>query len=242
MIDRSPFPARTVGVRALALAAFFGLTLASCAPVPPPKPDASPANDLTKTDEVSWVYSCRDGSQFTARFAPEQVRLFFPGRSILLPQTISGSGVRYEAETPDGPVSFHGKGDEAIVSQPGQPDRKCVGARQPGPWEQAALSGVSFRAVGHEPEWVLDITSNGPRPQITFQAVNIGGHQRFPYQDPQQAGAQRIWNVPAEGELLTILASERPCADTMADETFSHAVTVMLGDETFQGCGRALSR
>lgn len=228
-------------MRALALAA-LGLALANCAPVAPPKPDASPANDLTKTDEISWVYSCQDGGQFTARFTPDQVRLFFPGRSVLLQQTVSGSGIRYQAETPSGPITFHGKGDEAIIIQPGQPDRTCGGARQPGPWERAALSGVTFRAVGHEPEWVLDVTSGGARPHIAFQAMTIGGHQRFPYQDPQVAGGQRIWNVPAEGELLTILTSERPCADTMADETFSHAVTVMLGDETFQGCGRTLSR
>jgi uncharacterized membrane protein len=224
----------------LALSIMLGACVQQTAPTPA---SSSPALDLAHAQghEITWLYTCTDGGQFTARFHKDQVRLFLPGRSLLLTADTATDAQRYRTSTQTGEAQFLSKGQNGTLQVPGQSDRHCTGGMEPGPWEKAARMGVTFRAAGFDPEWVLDITGEGRDKSIAFSALTIGGHQRFPWKEPERNGDRLLWNIPAHGEILTVLVAPRPCTAPMSNQTFPQSVTVMLGDETFQGCGRPLS-
>ncbi|SIS77197.1 MliC family protein [Insolitispirillum peregrinum] len=196
-------------------------------------PVASPQGE-----EVAWVYACGDGTRFTARFEPAQVRVFLPGRSVLLSQTGNGEdAVRYTKQLDIGEAGLITKGNQAVLSLPGTPDRQCTGAKGPGPWELARLAGVSFRAVGHGPEWFLEM---GQDSGVVFTSEATGGRTMFPWGRPEADGDKAVWNLRGHNEMLTVLLSKRPCQDETSGETFEASVTVLMGGKTFQGCGKTL--
>ena len=62
------------------------------------------------------LFACADGRSVLATFRDERADLKIDGRAASLPQTVSGSGARYEAE--DGTL-FWNKGDEAQLEADG---------------------------------------------------------------------------------------------------------------------------
>jgi membrane-bound inhibitor of C-type lysozyme len=62
------------------------------------------------------VFDCRDGKSIDARFYSDRVDLTLSdGRSLSLPQTMSGSGIRYA--NADETFVFWSKGDTAFVTE-----------------------------------------------------------------------------------------------------------------------------
>ena len=60
----------------------------------------------------SVTFYCGAGNSFKATFATSSATLFFPGgESYTLPQTLSGSGIRYEATTSSANLLFTSEGD-----------------------------------------------------------------------------------------------------------------------------------
>ncbi len=61
-------------------------------------------------------YTCADGSQLTAAFLPQSKSAYLQldGKSLSLPQRLSGSGARYAK----GGVTFWIKGNEAQLKRP----------------------------------------------------------------------------------------------------------------------------
>jgi uncharacterized membrane protein len=102
--------------------------------------------------------------------------------------------------------------------------------------------GVDFYATGNEPFWSLDLDLDASMrfdvldgPSLTTPAV--------PEQRAQDADVVRYRAVTEEGTLtVQIVAVE--FADTMADELFSHKVSVDFrgptddNDTRYEGCGR----
>jgi Predicted periplasmic protein len=71
------------------------------------------ASTTPMTLNTTVQYSCVEGA-FTALFTDGQATLTFPGgRTLILPQAVSGSGVRYEANG----VAFIGKGSDAFLTE-----------------------------------------------------------------------------------------------------------------------------
>ena len=103
-------------------------------------------------------------------------------------------------------------------------------------WHAAKLRGVAFRAIGQEPGWLLEIT-NGEEILI----VTDYGKERksLPYVEPREDKAARktVFQIDAD---TSVLIEGKPCTDTMSGEAFEVRVTVTLGDNTLQVCGRAL--
>ncbi len=104
-------------------------------------------------------------------------------------------------------------------------------------WHKAKLRGVSFRAIGQEPAWLLEIT-NGTE---ILLLTNYGEtRSSFPYIEPVVHQEQRrtVFVLAADSAVVEILGE--PCQDVMSGEQFPASVTIRLSDTTLEGCGRAL--
>jgi|ERR1035437_5727008 membrane-bound inhibitor of C-type lysozyme len=70
------------------------------------------------TPPVPVTFFCTIGGKFQVIFATSSVALLLSdGRTLSLPQTMSGSGVRYEATTTGADIVFWNKGDNAFITE-----------------------------------------------------------------------------------------------------------------------------
>jgi uncharacterized membrane protein len=106
-------------------------------------------------------------------------------------------------------------------------------------WLEARERGVTFRAVGQEPGWLLEI--EGER-RIRV-AVDYGQDERFT-PVPRPVVDSTTWTTTyravTEGTDLRVSIRDEPCADTMSGERFSATVVMVLDGTTYHGCGRSL--
>jgi len=104
-------------------------------------------------------------------------------------------------------------------------------------WHKAKLRGVSFRAIGQEPAWLLEITTG-----TEILLVTDYGQTRssFPYVEPIVYQEQRRteYILDAYGTMVEIRGEA--CRDVMSGEEFSVSVTIKQADRSLRGCGRAL--
>lgn len=74
----------------------------------------------TATSTTALSFYCQDGKTIQAQFATDSVSLSLSdGRTLDIPQTVSGSGVRYESTTTGADILFSGKGDYMTLSEGG---------------------------------------------------------------------------------------------------------------------------
>jgi putative lipoprotein len=104
------------------------------------------------------------------------------------------------------------------------------------PWEAARERGVDFRAVGQEPGWWLEISGRDLELAVDY------GERRLSLREPKREldGGRRVYRGTADGETVEVVLEKRSCEDVMSGEAFPTAVTLRLGGETYQGCGRTL--
>ncbi|MDH3713689.1 MAG: hypothetical protein OET44_07575 [Gammaproteobacteria bacterium] len=104
-------------------------------------------------------------------------------------------------------------------------------------WHKAKLRGVSFRAIGQEPGWLLEITDG----QEILLVTDYGNNRSsLPYVEPVVYREQHRTEFVLEDHGTTIEIRGEPCQDVMSGEEFAVSVTITLPDRTLQGCGRAL--
>jgi putative lipoprotein len=217
----------------LALAAAIAL-LSACVDMPPQ--EENPQRSGVASNEAStFVYHCDPGLRFVARLEGQRVWLFLPDRTIDLPRVPAASGVRYaDAET-----VFWEKGGEAMLELGDRRYLGCRNDRRAAIWEHARLNGVSFRAVGNEPPWILEIY-DGDR--IDLRTGYEGHRHRFTnvlIDDDPVARVTR-YRAREDDKEIRVRLSARGCRDTMSDESFETQVTVRFGGRELHGCGRPL--
>jgi membrane-bound inhibitor of C-type lysozyme len=218
--------------------------LAACAPRSDAAPEpstAAPAADTAYPYRTA-VYRCEGDYGFTALVTldtadvvptdADGTRLFLPERAVMLPHVISASGARYS----DGSITYWSKGDHALLEVDGVSRSGCT--LDP-IWEGARDRGVTFRATGDEPGWVLELT---PDDSVRF-SYDYGEHTvaaPLPELTHNARGFPAYFVKGADFE-LNFAIDPRPCTGTMADEAFANTVVVTLerGDEyrEFHGCG-----
>jgi len=130
-------------------------------------------------------------------------------------------------------------GQTAEITIKGQKLADCKNDPRAAVWEAARLRGISYRAVGQEPPWLLEIDrENG------FLLVTGYGEkkQQFPYVEAVTDKAQRTSSYTSEsnGEGITITIQGRDCEDSMSGEAFSSQVEISWREQSLRGCGRAL--
>ena len=130
-------------------------------------------------------------------------------------------------------------GQTAEITIKGEKLVNCKNNPRAAVWEGAKLRGVSYRAIGQEPPWLLEVDSgNG------FLLVTGYGEkkQQFPYVEPVTNLTQRTssYTSEANGDGITITIKGRDCRDSMSGEVFSSRVEINWREQTLRGCGRAL--
>ncbi|MGC2857342.1 MliC family protein [Novispirillum sp. DQ9] len=200
---------------ALVLAAGLG----ACVPVLPP---AAP-------DELgSTVYQCDDGTQVMARFSGDMAELWLPDGIRTMMAGRAASGVRYV----DRDLVFWTKGlDQARLERPGATAASCT-AGPPAPWRDAAAAGATFRAVGQEPGWLLDVLPDSLRLLADYATREV----TVPKPAPRRAGDRTTYDA---GRLRVDILAE-PCRDIMSGQPFPATVRVTLDGTPWRGCGMEL--
>jgi len=121
----------------------------------------------------------------------------------------------------DGVRRYQAEQDESVISDV---------------WHKAKLRGVAFRAIGQEPGWLLEITNGS---EILLETDYGQQRSSMPYVEPIVFQEERRSQfVLEEFDTLIEIRGER-CTDSMSGEEFESSVTVVIADETLQGCGRA---
>lgn len=162
----------------------------------------------------------------------ESMRLDANARAWTLPLAASASGARYADARGN---EFWSKGATARLVVDGEPARDCVQARQASPWNQALLRGVSFRAVGNEPGWFVEVDpGEAPRLRAT---LDYG--QRRIEADAGSVASGFVAKVDAGTLRLDIARGE--CTDGMSGHRFEARATLTLGERRYEGCGGWLS-
>lgn len=131
------------------------------------------------------------------------------------------------------------KGQEALLTVDGDAYAKCVENVKKSIWEDAKLRGVSFRAVGNEPGWHLELM---PGHHIHF-VYDYGQKEVFtPVPKPVVIVQEKktVYQAQTEAHKLKLTIKNEPCHDTMSGEAFESKVMVVLDGKIFRGCGRAL--
>lgn len=104
-------------------------------------------------------------------------------------------------------------------------------------WLRAKMRGVSFRAIGQEPTWLLEITAGREILLITDY-----GEERnsYSYVEPKvfEHQGRTKYYLPVGGIIIEIV--EIPCTDIMSGEKFEVTVTITTPERGFRGCGKAL--
>ncbi len=180
------------------------------------------------------VYACTDGVRFSVRSIDgSRVVLALPERLDTLGHVEAASGARYAGES----VVFWSKGQEASLEGAGARHTGCRDRRAGDPWEEAALMGVGFRAVGQEPGWALDLVEGGwVRYVGDYGATRIYAPAVKPVRGANPGTA--VYDAESKGRNLRVELRETPCRDAMSGESFTHAVTVRLDGRVVEGCGR----
>lgn len=118
-----------------------------------------------------------------------------------------------------------------------EPEADAGAAARAVPRSDAARRGATFRAIGQEPPWHLEIV-----PERRIVMVTELGERRteVAYVEPEVDGSTRTYVAGGDGVELTVTITQRTCTDTMSGELFEAAVVVTLDGTTFRGCGRSL--
>lgn len=167
-----------------------------------------------------------------SRFPAGEVELAFSGRTLALPQVRSGSGIRY---ADDAGNAFRSKGDSASLALAGEPPRECTLTAQVSPWEQARERGVAFRAVGNEPGWWVEVGS-GDNPTLRA-LLDYGGREIAVAHAHGISSTQGFGGKAADGTDVVLRIRREACSDGMSGEAFEASAELVVGDETYAGCG-----
>lgn len=226
--------------------------LAGCAGAPPeqhsppavaPAAAPFPANNVVvdapavapEAGGRSWVLSCEWLAPFAVRpLADGGLRVEMPLRDVDLPRVEAASGERYAAAG----IEVWLKGGKALYRGAGETaDRECTTRVADNPWTQAALRGASFRALGQEPGWLVEIV-----PQRWLRILVDYGQRRLllPPVAAQRNGNVLRYESRTAANAATLVIEQVPCRDVMSGAAFDNSVTLWLDGQEYRGCGQAL--
>jgi len=107
----------------------------------------------------------------------------------------------------------------------------------PEPYARARQEGVTFRGVGQEPGWLLDVYGDAAAPDsLVYQAHYAT--ERYAFSDVTREASGEAVTYRADG--LEAVVRDRPCQDAMSGQPFPAAVSVRHASGDVEGCGRPL--
>ena len=181
-----------------------------------------------------FVFDCASDFRFTVQLDSSRAWLYLPSDTVMLRQSVSASGARYENEQ----YLFWSKGGSAMLKTGEESFTDCALNHSESIWQAAALRGAHFRAVGNEPGWHLELeygeqlllVTNYGEESYSFLTPDIQKPADYPVSYDLQAGENR----------LQIVIRNEQCIDNMSGKEFPFSAEVVINDQTLRGCGRAL--
>lgn len=206
----------------LSLALFV---LAGCATSPDAGKSGAPAN--------APVIDC-NGRAFHAALREHQATLYLPGVARSLSRTDADNGTRYAGNG----YELLRRGKAAVFRTPERTWTDCRVHRNYNAWARAWLQGMRFRAVGHEPDWALEI-GPGRRLHLRWQA---GEKTLTTTLDEAELNGNLIrYRGRTDRHRVRIEILEHICRDNGKGEQHTHAVRLTVDDQRWHGCGRGLA-
>jgi putative lipoprotein len=183
----------------------------------------------------TFVYDCDGDVSFTVRTGADEVALWAPaslgGIYLVLSRSRAASGAQYR----EGDTLFWSKGDLATIELGGQRFVDCRSSPSKVPWADAKRRGATFRGLGQEPGWFVEIFPDRLALVTDYGTNRTEGKHAVPVVE-----AGRTTYRTAEGRAVTIVIDRQACADIMSGEPFEAAVTATVDNRTLKGCGRFL--
>ncbi len=104
-------------------------------------------------------------------------------------------------------------------------------------FERAKLNGVAFRAIGNEPGWILEISSDK---EVLF-LTNLGQDKTyFEVIDKFSEHDSTEYKMRSKQNFLLVRIEKRRCQDTMVDRVYESTVYINFDGVYMKGCGKAL--
>ena len=202
----------------------------------PPAPPPAPTEIAPRLR--AWAWACDDGGTVVTRLEPDPpaVKLRLDGRSVRLPQQVAASGVRYADDT----LQWWEKGSHAMLQrQPGAAVVNCSENRPQSLMEDARARGITFRGLGNEPGWLLEI---GPAQRVRldyrYGEINLVFDALPPRTDA--ATGQVVHEGRLRGHRVRFTIERQPCRDDMSGEAFPATVRLEVDGRATLGCGQSL--
>jgi uncharacterized membrane protein/membrane-bound inhibitor of C-type lysozyme len=207
---------------------------ASTAPPEAPLPAdiATPIANAPSNNAGTQRWQCGE-VLLDARRDGETMHLSFSGRTLALPHVESLTGARFADA---GGNAFMQLEDHAKLILPGDDGRDCTISARVSPWNDAAARGIGFRAVGNEPGWFVEVGKGGS-PSL---------HATLDYGDRKVTVAKAIpaglgfTGKAADGTAVVLEIQRTRCQDGMSGEAFEATARLLVGHQTYRGCGAFL--
>lgn len=104
-------------------------------------------------------------------------------------------------------------------------------------WHQAKLRGVTFRAIGQEPGWHLEITHRDSIMISTDYGTKVSTYE---FVEPIVYRVGRRTQYVIEDAKVMVEIRGEPCTDIMSGKIFEVSVSIIEEDRRLEGCGQAL--
>jgi putative lipoprotein len=184
----------------------------------------------------AYVWRCDDGQSLTMhnRLSERSIVLDLPEGPRKLPQVVSADGARYADES----LQFWTRGREATFERTGSASLHCEEIRAQSLVEDARDRGVSYRGLGNEPGWTLEI---GPGTALTW--VTNYGTETHAWPNAVASGDPATGlslTAGKAGEAIIVTVKREPCADDMSGDAFDYRFVIETGGRTLRGCGTQL--
>ena len=205
---------------------------------PPSYPIASPIQNgfprATLSGRVLYL-QCSGGLEAPVHLKNNEAWLFLPHSTQRLTIEDDHSQQKYS----NGKYQLWINNDEAVLDTSEASLLQCRNHMQKARWEEARLRGADFRAFGHTPEWVLEIskdentalTLNNSTPTVLFKTpppvINMDKKTSTYYMNNGK-------------EQMTVIIEGKHCHDPVSAELYKTTVTIELEGKKLTGCGRLL--
>ncbi len=101
------------------------------------------------------------------------------------------------------------------------------------PWVKAKERNISFRAVGNEPGWSVEV-GQGKTPALHLEMYY--GEQKTAVAKTE-ATPEGFFGNAADGTEIQVLIDRKTCIDDMSAQEFEASVLLKVGDRDYRGCG-----
>lgn len=108
------------------------------------------------------------------------------------------------------------------------------------PWEDARRRGITFRGVGQEPGWVVEIV-RGESIYFLFDYGQSSVTATMATGESGVSAGTTVYKADSPSFQLSVAVEDRPCVDSMSGQEFPNTVTVTFNGVVFRGCGKPLT-